>query len=115
MVYQNEEGQWVTDLAYYSSFKKEVDGKTSENVDQFQTEDFVPSGMYQSYSSIIMQWGFFFSVLVWAKIDAPENCSSFFSGDAMEKILKDQEDFEKEHQFMQVDIRPIIIFFPENW
>lgn len=55
MVYQNEEGQWVTDLAYYASFEKEVDGKTSENVDQFQTEDFVPSGMYQSYSSIIMQ------------------------------------------------------------
>lgn len=29
----------------------------------------------------------------------------------MEKIIKDQEDFEKEHQFMQVDISPII---PKN-
>ncbi|XP_070768017.1 centrosomal protein of 192 kDa [Enoplosus armatus] len=61
VVYQNEEGQWVTDLAYYSSFEKEVDGKTG----QFQTEDFVPAS------------------------------------DAMDKIVKDQEEFEKEHQFMQ--------------
>ncbi|XP_044216252.1 centrosomal protein of 192 kDa isoform X2 [Thunnus albacares] len=65
VVYQNEEGQWVTDLAYYSSFEKEVDGKTSENVSQFKTEDFVPAS------------------------------------DALEKIVKDQEEFEKEHQFMQ--------------
>ncbi|XP_031724482.1 centrosomal protein of 192 kDa isoform X2 [Anarrhichthys ocellatus] len=65
VVYQNEEGQWVTDLAYYSSFEKEVDGKTSENVAQFQTEDFVPAS------------------------------------DAIGKIVKDQEEFEKEHQFMQ--------------
>uniref|UniRef100_A0A8D3C5R1 Centrosomal protein 192 n=1 Tax=Scophthalmus maximus TaxID=52904 RepID=A0A8D3C5R1_SCOMX len=66
VVYQNEEGQWVTDLAYYSSFAKEVDGKTSEDTSQFQTESFV-------------------------------NAS-----DAMEKIVKDQEEFEKEHQFIQV-------------
>lgn len=26
----------------------------------------------------------------------------FRAGDAMKKILKDQEEFEKEHQFMQV-------------
>ncbi|XP_053182298.1 centrosomal protein of 192 kDa [Scomber japonicus] len=65
VVYQNEEGQWVTDLAYFSSFEKEVDGKTTENVVQFQTEDFVPAG------------------------------------DALVKIVKDQEEFEKEHQFMQ--------------
>ncbi|XP_028435208.1 centrosomal protein of 192 kDa isoform X1 [Perca flavescens] len=65
VVYQNEEGQWVTDLAYYSSFEKEVDGKASENVGQFQTENFVPA------------------------------C------DALEKIAQDQEEFEKEHQFMQ--------------
>ncbi|XP_039973029.1 centrosomal protein of 192 kDa isoform X2 [Xiphias gladius] len=65
VVYQNEEGQWVTDLAYYSSFEKEVDGKTSDNAAQFQTEDFVNAG------------------------------------DALEKIVKDQEEFEKEHQFMQ--------------
>ncbi|XP_041648930.1 centrosomal protein of 192 kDa isoform X2 [Cheilinus undulatus] len=65
VVYQNEEGQWVTDLAYYSSFEKEVDGKASDNAEQFQTEEFVSSN------------------------------------DAMEKIVKDQEEFEKEHQFMQ--------------
>lgn len=53
MVYQNEDGQWVTDLAYYSSFEKVLDGNTSENVDQFQTEEFVPSGMYHDYSSIV--------------------------------------------------------------
>ncbi|XP_059195410.1 centrosomal protein of 192 kDa [Centropristis striata] len=60
VVYQNEEGQWVTDLAYYSSFEKEADVKTSE-----MAEDFVPAS------------------------------------DAIEKIVKDQEEFEKEHQFMQ--------------
>ncbi|KAM6909723.1 centrosomal protein of 192 kDa [Xenentodon cancila] len=65
VVYQNEEGQWVTDLAYYSSFEKEVDGKKSENSNQFETEDFVPAS------------------------------------DALEKIEKDQEEFEKEHRFMQ--------------
>ncbi|XP_045569519.1 LOW QUALITY PROTEIN: centrosomal protein of 192 kDa [Salmo salar] len=43
VVYQNEEGKWVTDLAYYSSFEKEVDGKQlPESADQFQAEDFVP-------------------------------------------------------------------------
>ncbi|XP_029603698.1 centrosomal protein of 192 kDa isoform X4 [Salmo trutta] len=43
VVYQNEEGKWVTDLAYYSSFEKEVDGKQLPEVaDQFQAEDFVP-------------------------------------------------------------------------
>ncbi|XP_018521245.1 centrosomal protein of 192 kDa isoform X1 [Lates calcarifer] len=72
VVYQNEEGQWVTDLAYYSSFEKEVDGKASENADQFQSEDF-------------------------------DN-----AGDALEKIVKDQEEFEKEHRFMQEEkIEPI--------
>ena len=53
MVYQNEDGQWVTDLAYYSSFEKVLDGNTSENLDQFQTEEFVPSGMYHVYSSTV--------------------------------------------------------------
>ncbi|XP_063735024.1 centrosomal protein of 192 kDa isoform X2 [Eleginops maclovinus] len=65
VVYQNDEGQWVTDLAYYSSFEKEVDEKTSENVGHLQTEEFLPPS------------------------------------DALEKIAKDQEKFEKEHQFMQ--------------
>ncbi|CAG05026.1 unnamed protein product [Tetraodon nigroviridis] len=65
VVYQSEDGEWVTDLAYYSSFEKEVDSNTPEDIGQFQAEDFVPSG------------------------------------DAMKKILKDQEEFEKEHQFMQ--------------
>lgn len=54
VVYQNEEGQWVTDLAYYSSFEKEVDGNMSETVGQFQKEDFVPACMYQIYSSIVL-------------------------------------------------------------
>ncbi|TWW79708.1 Centrosomal protein of 192 kDa [Takifugu flavidus] len=65
VVYQNEDGEWVTDLAYYSSFEKEVDGNVPEDISQFQTENFVSSN------------------------------------DAMKKILKDQEEFEKEHQFMQ--------------
>ncbi|XP_056142929.1 centrosomal protein of 192 kDa [Lampris incognitus] len=65
VVYQDEEGKWVTDLAYYSSFEKEVDGNIPERVSQFETEDFFPA------------------------------CN------AIEKIMADQEEFEKEHQFMQ--------------
>lgn len=66
VVYQNEEGKWVTDLAYYSSFEKEMEANMPEEVAmQFQSEDFL-------------------------------------GGDqAMEKIVEDQEEFEKEHQFMQ--------------
>ncbi|XP_019735583.1 centrosomal protein of 192 kDa isoform X1 [Hippocampus comes] len=65
VVYKNEEGQWVTDLAYSTSFEKEVDGKISQSNGQFQTEDFVSAG------------------------------------EALDKIMKDQVEFEKEHQFMQ--------------
>ncbi|XP_016526111.1 centrosomal protein of 192 kDa isoform X2 [Poecilia formosa] len=65
VVYQNEEGKWVTDLAYYSNFEKEVDEKKLDNSSQFQNEDFLSAS------------------------------------DAMEKMMKDQEEFEKEHQFMQ--------------
>ncbi|XP_077431491.1 centrosomal protein of 192 kDa isoform X1 [Vanacampus margaritifer] len=65
VVYKNEEGQWVTDLAYYTSFEKEVDEKTSQNNEQFQTEDFLSAG------------------------------------NALEKIVKDQAEFDKEHRFMQ--------------
>lgn len=42
VVYQNEEGKWVTDLAYYSSFVKEMDANMPEEVAmQFQSEDFI--------------------------------------------------------------------------
>lgn len=45
VVYQNEEGKWVTDLAYYSSFEKEVEAKIpDEVVMQFQAEDFIGGG-----------------------------------------------------------------------
>ncbi|XP_058602030.1 centrosomal protein of 192 kDa isoform X3 [Onychostoma macrolepis] len=66
VVYQNEEGKWVTDLAYYSSFEKEADVNMPEEVAmQFQSEDFLAGSQ------------------------------------AMDKIIEDQEEFEKEHQFMQ--------------
>lgn len=45
VVYQDEEGQWVTDLAYYSSFQKEVEKKASEDPAQLQSEEFVPLGV----------------------------------------------------------------------
>ncbi|XP_007250498.3 centrosomal protein of 192 kDa isoform X2 [Astyanax mexicanus] len=64
VVYQNEEGKWVTDLAYYSSFEKEVGTDVQENI-SVQSEDFVGGNQ------------------------------------AMEKIIEDQNEFEKEHQFMQ--------------
>ncbi|XP_016418921.1 centrosomal protein of 192 kDa isoform X3 [Sinocyclocheilus rhinocerous] len=66
VVYQNEEGKWVTDLAYYSSFKKELEASMPEEVAmQFQSEDFLAGSQ------------------------------------AMDKIIEDQEEFEKDHQFMQ--------------
>lgn len=46
VVYQDEEGQWVTDLAYYSSFQRDADKKTPEDAAQFQGEEFVPSGAH---------------------------------------------------------------------
>ncbi|XP_027005077.2 centrosomal protein of 192 kDa isoform X2 [Tachysurus fulvidraco] len=64
VVYQNEDGKWVTDLAYYSSFEKETH-IPDELASQLQSEEFVGGGQ------------------------------------AMEKIIEDQEEFEKEHQFMQ--------------
>lgn len=55
---------------------------------------------------------FCFSVFVCAKQTLATYSS--VAGDAMEKIIKDQEEFEKEHQFMQVCISPCSLFFPEN-
>ncbi|XP_066539103.1 centrosomal protein of 192 kDa [Hoplias malabaricus] len=65
VVYQNEEGKWVTDLAYYTSFEKEMEENMPKDiVDQFQSEDFIGGSQ------------------------------------AMEKILEDEKEFEKEHKFM---------------
>ncbi|XP_072535710.1 centrosomal protein of 192 kDa isoform X2 [Salminus brasiliensis] len=50
VVYQNEEGKWVTDLAYYSSFQKEMGTNVQENI-SIQTEDFV--GGNQAMEKII--------------------------------------------------------------
>lgn len=99
VVYQNEDGEWVTDLAYYSSFEKEVDSNTPEDVGQFQAEDFVPSGTYPvlcyAYVQILLLKCFLSHCGLL-------NVFCFLADDAMKKILKDQEEFEKEHQFMQV-------------
>ncbi|KAI5618124.1 centrosomal protein of 192 kDa isoform X2, partial [Silurus asotus] len=64
VVYQNEDGKWVTDLAYYSSFEKETN-IPDDIANQLQCEEFVGGGQ------------------------------------AMEKIIEDQAEFDKEHQFMQ--------------
>ncbi|XP_016052781.1 PREDICTED: centrosomal protein of 192 kDa isoform X2 [Miniopterus natalensis] len=63
VVYQNEEGRWVTDLAYYTSFNKEQDlnmPPTDEMNEDFRT-----------------------------------------GSEALELIAQDEEEFNKEHQFMQ--------------
>ncbi|XP_037393064.1 centrosomal protein of 192 kDa [Pygocentrus nattereri] len=66
VVYQNEQGKWVTDLAYYSSFEKEMEAKGTQDIAvDIQSEDFVSGNQ------------------------------------VMEKIVEDQKEFEKEHQFMQ--------------
>lgn len=95
-MYQNEKGQWVTDLAYYSTFVKEIGDKTSEDT-QFQNEDFVGAGLYLIHLKFIKV---LFS-LTFMEVPLIELMSS--AGDALEMIAKDQEEFEKEHQFMQVD------------
>lgn len=97
-MYQNEDGEWVTDLAYYSSFEKEIDSKTTEDISQLQAEDFVPSGTHPGlcYQMLILKCFLLHCELL-------NNLVCFFlADDAMKKILKDQEEFEKEHQFMQV-------------
>ncbi|XP_072854876.2 centrosomal protein of 192 kDa isoform X1 [Pogona vitticeps] len=60
VVYQNEEGKWVTDLAYYTSFDKEEILNLSNMSGDFIT-----------------------------------------GSDAVAMIAQDQEDFEREHRFMQ--------------
>ncbi|XP_055982899.1 centrosomal protein of 192 kDa [Sorex fumeus] len=65
VVYQNEEGKWVTDLAYYTSFNNEQDISIQTNE---MNEDF--------------------------------QCGS----EALDLIAHDEEEFNKEHQFMQEEI-----------
>jgi len=102
VVYQDEDGQWVTDLAYYSSFEKEVDGKTPEDVSHFQNEDFVPAGWYTAprhHHEISLMFGRFINRHVFFLL----------AGDALEKLAQDEEEFEKEHQFMQVRNSPRVL------
>ncbi|XP_004684025.1 PREDICTED: centrosomal protein of 192 kDa [Condylura cristata] len=63
VVYQNEEGRWVTDLAYYTSFNNEQ--VLSMSLTDEMNEDF---------------------------------CSGT---EALQLIAQDEEEFNKEHQFMQ--------------
>lgn len=44
MVYQNEEGKWVTDLAYYKSFDNEHAADFSGNTDNQFEGDFIAGG-----------------------------------------------------------------------
>ena len=83
----------MTDLAYYSSFQKEVDGNAPENAGQLQTEEFVPASMYTPCQPPVNP--------------PPVPCQHLtnsipISGTAIDKIIEDQQEFEKEHQFMQV-------------
>uniref|UniRef100_A0A674ITQ1 Centrosomal protein 192 n=1 Tax=Terrapene triunguis TaxID=2587831 RepID=A0A674ITQ1_9SAUR len=61
VVYQNEEGKWVTDLAYYTSFDKEQD--LNLPADNKISEDFITA--------------------------------------SIAKIAQDQEEFERDHRFLQ--------------
>ncbi|XP_057383126.1 centrosomal protein of 192 kDa isoform X4 [Balaenoptera acutorostrata] len=63
VVYQNEEGRWVTDLAYYTAFDKEQDVNVS-----------LSDEMNEGFRS---------------------------GSDALDLIAQDEEEFNKEHQFMQ--------------
>ncbi|KAM8966922.1 centrosomal protein of 192 kDa [Pelodytes ibericus] len=66
VVYQNEEGKWVTDLAYYKAFDNEQNATFPGIVDDVVNE------------------------------------SDFIAGnDALAMIEEDQEEFEKEHRFIQ--------------
>nr|XP_060628711.1 centrosomal protein of 192 kDa [Anolis sagrei ordinatus] len=77
VVYQDEEGRWVTDLAYYTSFDKE------------QT------------------------------VNVPNVSGDFVAGsEAVAMIAQDQEDFEKEHRFMQeekMDPQNTSVFGDSSW
>lgn len=92
-MYQNEDGKWVTDLAYYSSFEKETH-IPDELANQLQSEEFVGGGKWVDEC---------FKYCLLLPHSEMFTCRS---GQAMEKIIEDQEEFEKEHQFMQVRIAP---------
>ncbi|XP_021120952.1 centrosomal protein of 192 kDa isoform X4 [Heterocephalus glaber] len=62
VVYQNEDGRWVTDLAYYTSFNNEQDLKVP------------PNDMNEVFRS---------------------------GSEVLDLIAKDEEEFNKEHQFIQ--------------
>lgn len=54
-MYQNEEGKWVTNLAYYSSFEKELENNPSKELsNQFQNEDFVTGSEFRRLISTII-------------------------------------------------------------
>ncbi|KAM4841247.1 centrosomal protein of 192 kDa isoform 1-T2 [Thomomys bottae] len=65
VVYQNEEGKWVTDLAYYTSFDNKQDLHTSPN-----------DGLNEDFRS---------------------------GSEALDLIARDEEEFKKEHQFVQAE------------
>ncbi|XP_048219052.1 centrosomal protein of 192 kDa isoform X2 [Perognathus longimembris pacificus] len=79
VVYQNEEGKWVTDLAYYASFDNKQDLHMSPN---------------------------------------DEINEDFRSGsEALDLIARDEEEFNKEHQFVQaenIDVQNISATFGDS-
>lgn len=91
----------MTDLAYYSSFQEEADKKTSEAASQLQAEEFVPLGVY-SHTFPPLPPYLKNSSVANSALKPLTLTNSPFAGAAMERILEDQKEFEKEHQFIQV-------------
>ncbi|KAJ8776693.1 hypothetical protein J1605_015282 [Eschrichtius robustus] len=98
VVYQNEEGRWVTDLAYYTAFDKEQDVNVSLSdemnggfrsgckcIDSLCSEPF-------SFSDGVLR----LPCTSWSATSDP-----FWISDALDLIAQDEEEFNKEHQFMQ--------------
>ncbi|XP_042539598.1 centrosomal protein of 192 kDa isoform X1 [Dipodomys spectabilis] len=79
VVYQNEEGKWVTDLAYYTSFDNKQDVQMSPN-----------NGINEDFRS---------------------------GSEALDLIARDEEEFNKEHQFVQaenIDVQNISATFGDS-
>ncbi|KAB1258255.1 Centrosomal protein of 192 kDa, partial [Camelus dromedarius] len=110
VVYQNEEGRWVTDLAYYTSFNKEEDVNAS--LSNELNEDFrsgckcvstpcpklLSEQRLESVTHTLLG-----QVELSLSLSSDNACGSLvlMAAEALDLIAQDEEDFNKEHQFLQ--------------
>ncbi|OXB76516.1 UNVERIFIED_CONTAM: hypothetical protein H355_004885 [Colinus virginianus] len=110
VVYQNEEGKWVTDLAYYASFDEEQDLNLPEDdkINEFITGCDAPhSVVYQNEEGKwVTDLAYYASFDEEQDLNLPEDdkINEFITGsEAAAMIAQDQEEFEKTHRLLQAE------------